>query len=1300
MFKLVLSFFIICIVNVSYSQKVYKVMMDDMSVNFYDVCLEAELYFNKHDKEDKGSGWKGYQRWKNANEYKYYPSGNRQGIDPFFTENAYQSFINRNGSQTKSSFNSGWNELGPFIIDSLTGHYSAGLGRIEDHYVDPNNANLMYIGSRSGGFWKSTNGGLNWQGGSTDFTVASGVNTIAVSPTNPDSVLINIRNARDGNSHGAYRSVDGGVTWNQSNFNPTNVGFGGLGSNFKIYEMRDHPRVADLIFIGTSEGIYRSDDNLATWTLLLNSSDIEEIQFHPTNNNIIYLYDSYYYGNNKNFVMRSVDQGLSYSQSSEIVANADSRSVHLSVSTDCSSCLYFASDNGVWKSIDNGMNFTFLNNPPQACGGFAVNDIDTTKMIYGYVDIEASNDGGASFNQVTYWSLGNTNGSGSGNQVSFNTSTNYVHADLHPAKCVNGVFYVGTDGLFAKSNDNGITWQVIGQGIAVRENYKLGASQSNHFRTISGSQDNGTSIKLQNKWVEFYGADGMEALIHPLNDDWMISSVQYGGRRRTKDAGQTQGGVSPPAQSGSGNSGWEAPIAYDPNNQMSIYNFSKLIYKSDDFGTSWDSIGAPVTFAATISKAAIAENNSDIILVSNNGTIEKSIDGGVTFSSIVNNLPNYSIQDIAFDPNDDNVFIVAFGTYQNNGQKIYMTTNSGITWDNITYNLGDMPIRSVVIDHTDSSNIYIGAEIGVFTKTMNSNTWVLYNPSLPNTTVEELEIVYGSNTLKAATWGRGVWEYTLVDRNDFPSILFTEITDQPTDLAPIENIDQFVTSVVSYDNTLSSVYTEWSIDNPTFGNVIPMTNTIDSTWVTNSPIPNQPFGTKVYFKVFAVGANNDTTETYKFMYTVKEHTYCISTGTMGYQGNVTWVNFNTINNATGKTQPYTDYTATDSTVVTQGDAYDLTVNLNTDNGNYTYFSKVWIDWNQDIDFNDPGEEYEIGTTTNNINGPTTLSPFSIVIPQTAMLGETTMRVSTRYNGYASQCDEGYDGEVEDYGIHVVPVFNLGVDLLENVICQGNYIYFNYTGDSADSLVWNYTNGADTFTSQNSTDSLFIDQSGVYDLELIAYSNGYSFVLNTSNMFTSNLIDSINLSEFTCDILEVGTVVQHLSNINGCDSMVTTITELAELNAVISDNNYVLSANLSGLNYQWLNCDNGFSTIVGETYQDYTVTEDGDYAVIVTDADCIDTTDCYTISDLAVSSIDDFSVNVFPNPTNGEINIAFNNGYSIVKVEVYDLLGQLVVQNNYEHTKLIKLNIDQASGIYIVSITTSFGDKVDVKVSKF
>ena len=223
-------------------------------------------------------------------------------------------------------------------------------------------------------------------------------------------------------------------------------------------------------------------------------------------------------------------------------------------------------------------------------------------------------------------------------------------------------------------------------------------------------------LNTENGWVEFYGADGMEGIIHPLNDDWMIGSVQNGIRRRTKDGGTSQQGITPSGQTGY----WIAPLFYDPNDQMTVYHAGDTLYKSTEFGNNWIKLGTP-GFSGTIQYAAIAENNSNIIVVSKGQDIEKSVDGGISFTDIQGSLPNASITDIAFDPNNDDVIVVTYGTYQNNNQKVYITSDGGLTWQNITYNLNNMPIRSVVIDHTDASTIYLGAEIGVFKKAMADN---------------------------------------------------------------------------------------------------------------------------------------------------------------------------------------------------------------------------------------------------------------------------------------------------------------------------------------------------------------------------------------------------------------------------------------------------------------------------------------------------------------------------------------------------------------------------------------------------
>ncbi len=1055
----------------SFSQSNYKEMMKDMSINFYDVCAAADLYFETHEK-GKGSGWKGYQRWKHENEYKYYPSGDRSNVDPYFVKNQFEQF-QANTASPKSLFSTGWEELGPTSPGQITGHYAFGMGRIVSFYVDPNNAQRLYIGTRTGGFWKSLDGGATWAGGSTDFLAAAGVNTIAVSPTYPDSVLINSNNSQNHTSHGIYRSVDGGNTWSLTNFNPTNLGWGGLGSNRQVYKIKYHPTIPDLVFVGTNEGLYRSDNNLTSWTVPVTGDDFVDIDFHPTNPNIIYAYAK----NDPNTVFVSTNAGLSFSPVSLPGSSGGVGTV--AVSPFCPNCVYYMSDNGLWKSTNSGGSFSLVSNPGLSDAGFAVSDVDDTKMIAGYLDAFASGDGGLNFNQVTYWSLGNTNGAGNGNQISYTTSTDYIHADLQAAECINGVFYAVTDGFLVSSADNGTNWNILSEDIGIRMNYNLGVSQSNHYRTICGSQDNGTSINTENGWVEMYGADGMEGFIHPLNDDWMIGSLQNGGRRRTFNAGQSNGGVTPSGQTGY----WIAPIFYDPNDHMRVYSLGENVHRSDDFGSTYTNVGSP-SFSSTIQFATIAENNSDLIIAVRNSSIELSDDGGVTWSSIKNNLPNYSITDVVFDPNDDNTIVVTYGRYQNDNSKVFITHDLGVNWQNITYNLGNMPVRSAVIDHTNASTIYLGTEIGIYKKAMSDVTWTLYNTDLPNTSIREMEVMWGSNTLRATTWGRGLWEYALDGRLNYPAITHTSISNPPTLEAPKENVDQFVSATIEYTNTLSSVYVEWSINAPTFGNLIPMNNVSGNDWISSTALPDYPAGTKMFFKVFAVGSAGDTTETYKFMYTVKPFEYCSANGTNdGSNLRITNVTIANVNNSTGN-DSYTYY-GNQPVFLLPGNTYSISMTGSTSWSQNDY--AAWIDFNKDATF-DTSEEiiYQIDAGTNNVTANFTV-PSNAVVQDTLVL---RTRLGYWFSTEIDPCGPAL-GEVEDYPVWIGCVPSSGTDVIS--ACDSyTWIDGNTYTSSNSSATHTLTNatGCDsivtlnlTINSANATTSLSgatitADQSGV------------------------------------------------------------------------------------------------------------------------------------------------------------------------------------------------------------------------------
>jgi hypothetical protein len=146
--------------------------------------------------------------------------------------------------------------------------------------------------------------------------------------------------------------------------------------------------------------------------------------------------------------------------------------------------------------------------------------------------------------------------------------------------------------------------------------------------------------------------------------------------------------------------------------------------------------------------------------------------------------------------------------------------------------------------------------------------------------------------------------------------------------------------------------------------------------------------------------------------------YCPSSGNTNFNTAITLVEFNTINNnVTVKTSGYQDYTS-QSTDVMAGSSHNITVNLNTD-GDYWVYSMVWIDWNQDMDFDDSGEAFDLGSVRNVSNGATSNSPYSISVPASAALGATRMRVAARYDAYPNACGQGFDGEVEDYTINVI-----------------------------------------------------------------------------------------------------------------------------------------------------------------------------------------------------------------------------------------------------------------------------------------
>jgi len=169
---------------------------------------------------------------------------------------------------------------------------------------------------------------------------------------------------------------------------------------------------------------------------------------------------------------------------------------------------------------------------------------------------------------------------------------------------------------------------------------------------------------------------------------------------------------------------------------------------------------------------------------------------------------------------------------------------------------------------------------------------------------------------------------------------------------------------------------------------------------------------------------------------------CTSAASSDDGDRITRVIFNTINNVTlaeSTDDPYQDFTSI-STDIDRGSNYDITVNVNS-NGNYYYINKVWIDWNQNCSFADPGEEYNLGTAENVVDVATSNSPLTISVPNDAVLGMTRMRVGMKYSPVGSNelspCDTSFFGQVEDYTVNVIGSLSIDEFQLNNISIYPN-----------------------------------------------------------------------------------------------------------------------------------------------------------------------------------------------------------------------------------------------------------------------
>ncbi len=713
--------------------------------------------------EGKEGEFEQYKRW----EWFWEQRVNQDGTFPkaSVTFDAWRNYVNAHSESIARSVqqNGNWSFIGP---TNSQGGYD-GLGRISTIAFHPTDSSTLWIGTPAGGLWKTTDKGTTWTT-STDNLPVLGISDIAIHPTNPNIMYIatgdgdggSLYGNGDTKSVGILKSVNGGATWDTTGMNWT------VQTQKLIRRLALNPQNSNTLLAATSDGIYRSADAGISWSQTQTGSFID-ITFKPGDGSVVYASNK---GANSQ-IWRSADGGLTWSAVTAF--NNNISRIQLAVTPanpDIVKAIASKSgiNGGVYSSSNSGISFSTVYDSSAAnifgyeCDGsdmtsgqgdydlcISISPTDSNIVTIGTINTWLSTDGGSNWAIQTFWG-GNNNPN----------NVQVVHADkhFHAFNPLNGDFWEANDGgIYTSVNGDPLVDKT--NGLQISQFYKLSNSQLNPEMILGGLQDNSCKAKHYSSWgMVFPTGDGMEVLFDPLDTNICYLSGPSGIIYRTLDQfNSTSSAVSTNLPGGQHTGSWITPYVVDPNNASTIYAGYNDIFKSNDRGDTWDSISIGLS-QFTLKVLAVAPSNSQTIYASDGYFLYVTTDGGASWTNPL--ISNDMISYISVNQyNSNNLYITCSG--YSAGNKVMHSIDGGITWTNISGTLPNVPATCVILDKNTPGALYLGTDVGVFYRDSTMTDWQLYNNGLPNVIVNELEIQYSSGKLRAATFGRGVWESDL-----------------------------------------------------------------------------------------------------------------------------------------------------------------------------------------------------------------------------------------------------------------------------------------------------------------------------------------------------------------------------------------------------------------------------------------------------------------------------------------------------------------------------------------------------------
>lgn len=219
------------------------------------------------------------------------------------------------------------------------------------------------------------------------------------------------------------------------------------------------------------------------------------------------------------------------------------------------------------------------------------------------------------------------------------------------------------------------------------------------------------------------------------------------------------------------------------------------------------------------------------------------------------------------------------------------------------------------------------------------------------------------------------------------------------------------------------------------------------------------------------------------------------------------------------------------------------------------------------------------------------------------------------------------------------------------------------------------------------------------------SNGYSGFIQKLDFCNSSFN---TITETECNgyrspngslVTQSGIYMDTLINSNNCDSIVSYDVTIIPVDTSVTRLGEQFISNAQNAFYQWVDCENNFSSIVGQDKRTYSPVQGGRFAVIVLENNCADTSRCYLSTVGLDENLFQANLSVSPNPTRESVKVYFEKRYNEISIIVRNSQGQIVDSFQEQNLENISVDLKGSKGLYFLEIQNNLGESAIIKVMK-